>query len=188
MLSNHDVVRHVTRYGEGLPYSTTGLARARAALLTMLALPGSAYLYQGEELGLPEVTDLPRRPARIPSSPARRGRCPAGTAAGFLPWSGTAAPYGFTRRRRPLAPTADRVGRADRRTSGVRPRIDSQLLSPRPAGPPRPARLPARPHHLAGLPEGALFFTRGPLTCAVNCGFNPVRLPPHDRVLIASAP
>ncbi|SOD58892.1 alpha-glucosidase [Streptomyces zhaozhouensis] len=52
VLSNHDVVRHRTRLGGGL-------ARARAATLLMLGLPGSAYVYQGEELGLPEVTDLP---------------------------------------------------------------------------------------------------------------------------------
>jgi alpha-glucosidase len=52
VLSNHDVVRHLTRLGGSL-------ARARAAPLLMLALPSSAYLYQGEELGLPEVTDLP---------------------------------------------------------------------------------------------------------------------------------
>ena len=36
-----------------------GLRRARAATLLLLALPGSTYLYQGEELGLPEVADLP---------------------------------------------------------------------------------------------------------------------------------
>ncbi|MED7923785.1 glycoside hydrolase family 13 protein [Nonomuraea sp. LP-02] len=51
VLSNHDKPRHVTRHGS--------LARARAATLLMLALPGSAYLYNGEELGLPEVLDLP---------------------------------------------------------------------------------------------------------------------------------
>ncbi|HUR02219.1 MAG TPA: alpha-amylase family glycosyl hydrolase, partial [Nonomuraea sp.] len=51
VLSNHDKPRHVTRHG--------GLAQARAATLLMLALPGSAYLYTGEELGLPEVLDLP---------------------------------------------------------------------------------------------------------------------------------
>lgn len=55
VLSNHDVVRHVTRYGGG----PRGLRRARAAALLLLGLPGSAYVYQGEELGLPEVTDLP---------------------------------------------------------------------------------------------------------------------------------
>jgi alpha-glucosidase len=75
VLSNHDVVRHASRYG--LPVGTdyaewlmtdgrqpvldaeAGLRRARAATLFMLALPGSAYLYQGEELGLHEVADLP---------------------------------------------------------------------------------------------------------------------------------
>jgi alpha-glucosidase len=74
VLSNHDVVRHATRYGlsndvderawlmDGDPADldrALGLRRARAATLLMLALPGSAYLYQGEELGLPEVHDLP---------------------------------------------------------------------------------------------------------------------------------
>ncbi|MFE6910743.1 alpha-amylase family glycosyl hydrolase [Streptomyces erythrochromogenes] len=68
VLSNHDVVRHVTRYGGG----RQGLARARAAALLMLALPGSAYLYQGEELGLPEVTDLPPESRQDPAF--RRGR------------------------------------------------------------------------------------------------------------------
>lgn len=74
VLSNHDIVRHATRFA--LPNDTDlhawlmsggieppedrelGLARARAATLMLLALPGSAYLYQGEELGLPEVADL----------------------------------------------------------------------------------------------------------------------------------
>jgi alpha-glucosidase len=83
VLSNHDVVRHATRYG--LPSEDRGhqaarawllnggtsprldrglgLRRARAAILLMLALPGSAYLYQGEELGLHEVPACkPRRP------------------------------------------------------------------------------------------------------------------------------
>ena len=71
VLSNHDVVRAPTRLGAGGGDShagnddpeavdgVVGLARARAALLAMLALPGSAYLYQGEELGLPQVTVAP---------------------------------------------------------------------------------------------------------------------------------
>ncbi|MEU6846790.1 glycoside hydrolase family 13 protein, partial [Streptomyces sp. NPDC046716] len=65
VLSNHDVTRHATRYanpsGLGTQIRTAGdrelgLRRARAATLLMLALPGSAYIYQGEELGLPDVT------------------------------------------------------------------------------------------------------------------------------------
>jgi len=62
VLSNHDVVRHRTRlspgHDEGAPDEEQGLARARAATAFALALPGSMYLYQGEELGLVEV-DLP---------------------------------------------------------------------------------------------------------------------------------
>ncbi len=57
VLSNHDVVRHRTRFGT--------LEKARAAALLMLALPGSAYVYQGEELGLPEVVDLPDEVVRL---------------------------------------------------------------------------------------------------------------------------
>jgi alpha-glucosidase len=74
VLSNHDVVRHATRLGfgpdaflfygigpdtPGLPDPAVALRRARAATLLMLALPGSVYLYQGEELGLPQVLDIP---------------------------------------------------------------------------------------------------------------------------------
>ncbi|MYW20616.1 alpha-glucosidase, partial [Streptomyces sp. SID2955] len=56
VLNNHDQVRTVTRYGEpATEGSGLGAARARAAALLMLALPGAAYIYQGEELGLPEV-------------------------------------------------------------------------------------------------------------------------------------
>ena len=70
VLANHDVVRETTRYGGG----ATGVARARAAALTMMALPGSAYVYQGEELGLEQVDVAPEhrrtRPGSAPASPA----------------------------------------------------------------------------------------------------------------------
>ncbi|QGN45507.1 glycoside hydrolase family 13 protein [Micromonospora sp. WMMD558] len=89
VLSNHDKQRHVTRYGDG----PEGLRRARAATLLMLALPGCAYVYQGEELGLPEVLDLPdelrQDPAFLRTGESRDGcRVP-------IPWSGELAPYGF---------------------------------------------------------------------------------------------
>jgi alpha-glucosidase len=76
-LNNHDAHRVVTRYGRAdahLDSSYTGnnlvnsdapvdvavgTRRATAGALLMLSLPGSAYLYQGEELGLPEVVDIP---------------------------------------------------------------------------------------------------------------------------------
>ncbi|MEU5218571.1 glycoside hydrolase family 13 protein [Streptomyces sp. NPDC020807] len=93
-LSNHDVVRHASRYAEGDP--ARGTRRARAAALLMLALPGSAYLYQGEELGLPEVDDLPDEVRQDPSF--RRPDGGNGLRDGCrvpIPWSGTEAPYGF---------------------------------------------------------------------------------------------
>jgi alpha-glucosidase len=90
VLSNHDVVREVTRYGGG----EIGVARSRAATLTMLALPGSSYIYQGAELGLPQV-DVPECDREDPmwfrgGGVGRDGcRVP-------IPWAGTKRPYGFS--------------------------------------------------------------------------------------------
>ncbi|MGW0902081.1 glycoside hydrolase family 13 protein [Streptomyces sp. NPDC002853] len=94
VLSNHDVVRHSTRLADG--DAARGLRRARAATLLMLALPGSAYIYQGEELGLPEVTELPDEVRQDPAFFRSTGQ--DGTRDGCrvpLPWSGERAPFGF---------------------------------------------------------------------------------------------
>lgn len=109
VLSNHDVTRPVTRYGRedtafaflkkrfGVPTDPQlGLHRARAAALLVAALPGSLYIYQGDELGLPEVEDLPLELIEDPmhfrsggTDPGRDGcRVP-------LPWRGERAPFGF---------------------------------------------------------------------------------------------
>lgn len=111
VLSNHDVMRHVSRYArpgqthsghqlkhfEGATDIPLGLRRARAALLLTMALPGVAYVYQGEELGLPEVEDLPdhvlQDPAFFRSGGADRGRDGCRVP---LPWSGNGAPFGFS--------------------------------------------------------------------------------------------
>ena len=92
VLSNHDVVRTVTRFGDG----AVGLARARAALLAMLALPGSAYLYQGEELGLPQV-DVPPARRQDPTYVRGRGEGRDGCRVP-LPWTtgGDGTAYGFS--------------------------------------------------------------------------------------------
>jgi alpha-glucosidase len=95
VLSNHDVVRHTTRYGGG----ALGAARARAAALVQLGLPGACYLYQGDELGLQNV-DLPDEVRQDPAhfrtkdtdfpEKGRDGeRVP-------MPWSGQTPPFGFT--------------------------------------------------------------------------------------------
>lgn len=112
VFSNHDVVRHPTRYGlpPGQDFSDwllqdgadpaedreTGLRRARAATLLMLALPGSAYLYQGEELGLFEVADLPRDVLQDPiwrrTGGGRKGRDGCRVP---LPWTAEGPSFGF---------------------------------------------------------------------------------------------
>ena len=96
VLSNHDVERHPTRYGGG----EVGLARARAATLTMLALPGSAYLYQGEELGLEQVDVAPEH-RQDPAYLRQKGTPQESDWVGRdgcrvpIPWAGDHPPYAF---------------------------------------------------------------------------------------------
>ena len=111
VLSNHDVVRHTTRFGyppgtdtdpgiglgDPQPDAALGLARARAATLLMLGLPGSAYLYQGEELGLPEHTTMEDASRQDPTwertGHAVRGRDGCRVP---LPWSQHGPSFGFS--------------------------------------------------------------------------------------------
>jgi alpha-glucosidase len=89
VLSNHDTRRHVTRYGS--------VARARAGTMLMLALPGSAYLYQGEELGLPEVHDLPNEARQDPVFRRSGGKDLGRDGCRVpIPWSGDTPPFGFS--------------------------------------------------------------------------------------------
>jgi alpha-glucosidase len=105
VLSNHDVIRHRTRMAPGFDNDARltcavdeerGLRRARAATLFTLALPGSMYLYQGEELGLPEVRDLAPEDRQDPAWHRSGGT--DGTRDGCrvpLPWSGDSPSFGF---------------------------------------------------------------------------------------------
>ena len=112
VLSNHDVIRHATRLalteeipqGDGIgpdsaakPRPALGLRRARAATSLMLGLPGSAYLYQGEELGLPEDVTLPdsarQDPTWFRTNHERYGRDGCRVP---IPWEAGAPSYGFS--------------------------------------------------------------------------------------------
>lgn len=110
VLSNHDVTRPVTRYGRensafsfetkawGIPTDEAlGLRRARAAALLVAALPGSLYIYQGDELGLPEVENLDRAELQDPMVFRSGGRNPGRDGCRVpLPWRGTERPFGFS--------------------------------------------------------------------------------------------
>ncbi|GAA4432762.1 glycoside hydrolase family 13 protein [Georgenia halophila] len=111
VLSNHDVVRHASRLGlaetgkgpngigigDPQPDAELGLRRARAASLLMLGLPGSAYIYQGEELGLPEHTALPddarEDPTFARTDGAEKGRDGCRVP---IPWEADAPAFGFS--------------------------------------------------------------------------------------------
>jgi alpha-glucosidase len=186
MLGSADVHRVVTRYGDG----ERGTRRARAAALLTLALPGSVYVYQGEELGLPEVLDLPEEALRDPqwerSGHTERGRDGCRVP---LPWSGTAAPYGFgpsggvpTWLPQPEAwaklsveaQEGDAGSMLSLYKEALRVRKEQQAL-----GDGSLEWLPS--------PEGTLVFGRGDgFVCTVNTTGEPVELPLPGRLLLAS--
>ncbi|MFF1963691.1 glycoside hydrolase family 13 protein [Streptomyces sp. NPDC058232] len=207
VLCNHDVTRTVTRYGRedtgfdfavktfGTPTDLAlGTRRARAAALLSLALPGAAYLYQGEELGLPEA-EIPRGRIQDPmhfrsggTDPGRDGcRVP-------LPWSAQAPYAGFGSAVEPWLPQpadwptyAADLQRADPDSmlSLYRAALRLRRTAPGFGSSETPEE------QLVWLPTepGVLAFTRGErLICIVNLTEEPVELPGHTEVLLISGP
>jgi alpha-glucosidase len=218
VLSNHDVTRPVTRYGRddssfafaskrfGIPSDLElGTRRARAAALLTAALPGSLYLYQGDELGLPEVEDLPDGAREDPMhfrsngvDPGRDGcRVP-------LPWSGTHPPFGFSppdlQWRAPSSGGAGLRAVADpwlpqppdwsRYTVEAQTRDAGSMLSLyRAALGLRRELAPLGDGTLEWLPseDGVLAFTRGDgFVNVTNLSGRPTALPEHLEVLLCS--
>ncbi len=203
VLSNHDTIRHRTRYGRdqahgGDPAGTVpsdlelGLRRARAAALLELALPGGAYIYQGDELGLPEVEDLPEEVLDDPtwerSGQTVRGRDGCRVP---VPWSGTEPPYGFgPGTGQPWLPQPPNWAPLTAEAQATDP--DSHLTLYK-------AALRIRREHPAlgdgrltwdeDAPAGVLSFTRDPgFRCVVNITGHPVDLPGHPDLLLSSQP
>ncbi|WP_328468211.1 glycoside hydrolase family 13 protein [Actinoplanes sp. NBC_00393] len=186
VLSNHDVVRHVTRYGGG----ALGYRRARAAALLMLALPGGAYVYQGEELGLPEVTDLPDEVRRDPTFARSGGADPGRDGCRVpLPWSGTSPSYGFGPGAASWLPQPAEWARLSVEQQTGDP--DSMLTLYRSA---LRLRKELGDDGMTWLASGddVLAFRRGPgFVCVVNVGDDPAVLPAEVRggtLLLASGP
>lgn len=195
VLNNHDQVRSVTRYaGEpGIDSGGLGSDRARAAALLMLALPGAAYVYQGEELGLPEVMDLPDELLTDPIF--RRTGSRHGVRDGCrvpLPWSGHASPFGFTSGTegvQPWLPQPDWFAdhATDRAVSDPRSfwHLYREALQLRRGLP----QLGTGSMRWLESPPGVLAFVRGDgLVCAVNFGTTPVNAPVPATLLLASGP
>ncbi|MGI5468399.1 glycoside hydrolase family 13 protein [Streptomyces sp. CA-132043] len=180
VLSNHDVVRHATRLG--------GRDRARAAALLMLALPGSAYVYQGEELGLPEVTELPDAVRQDPAF--FRGDGQDGFRDGCrvpLPWSGTEAPYGFGPGGSWLpqpAAWAELSVEAQTGDPGSTLELYRAALAWRRALP----GLGDGPMTWLDAPDGVLALRRHGFLCVLNTRTRPVEVSAEGQLLLASAP
>ena len=182
VLSNHDVVRHVTRYGGG----ERGLARGRAATLTMLALPGASYLYQGEELGLEQVDvaeEHRQDPSYLRTREVGRDGCRVP-----IPWGGTEPPYEFgPGTGQPWIPQPADWGplsvAAQSQDASSTLAFYRRALSVRREF----AWTAGEQVTLIDLGPDVLALRRGPLTVVLNCGTTAVGLP-DGEVLIASGP
>ena len=137
VLSNHDVVRHATRFGydghaprdgDGIgtwdpqPDEELGRSRAAAASLFMLGLPGGAYLYQGEELGLPDGIDIPDTRRQDPTF-ARTGgeRLGRDGCRVPLPWRAGERNAGFGHGQDPWLPQPESFSRLARDVQSASP-------------------------------------------------------------------
>jgi alpha-glucosidase len=202
VLCNHDVTRTVTRYGReetafafatkafGTPTDLElGTRRARAAALLSLALPGAVYVYQGEELGLPE-SEIPRDRIQDPMHHRSDGRNPGRDGCRVpLPWLADAPYAGFGSREDPWLPQPEgwasyaadlQEGDPDSMLSLYRAAL--RLRRTLPGFGDGPLRwLPAGP--------GVLSFTRTDgLICVVNLAEEAADLPGHTDLLLMSGP
>jgi alpha-glucosidase len=202
VLSNHDVVRHATRYGlpagvdpalwlldgpHGALDAELGLRRARAAAMVTFALPGSAYVYQGDELGLPEAWDLPLDALQDPiwhdSDHTVKGRDGCRVP---IPWEPSGPSLGFGEGGSWLPQPPEYAGLAASVQEGD---PDSTLTLYRSALQLRRERLvDAHDFELVDLGHDVLAFRRGSgFVCVANMGAQPVALPDGD-ILLASGP
>lgn len=208
VLGNHDVCRPVSRYARdqrlnqpmdrnlvhfaGRPADlAAGLRRARAAALLMLALPGSAYIFQGEELGLPEVEDIPMEAMQDPTVKQTFGADPGRDGCRVpIPWAADPGTnYGFSDAGA-SAPWLPQPSDWGQRSADAEQGVAGSTLELY-----RSALAIRNVHPALGdgtkdwLDAGAevLAFTREPgFACWVNFGSEPVRLPDGAKVLVAS--
>jgi alpha-glucosidase len=208
VLSNHDTVREVSRYARpqgirrlrnlndllDLPADfELGMRRARAAALLMLALPGGAYVYQGEELGLGEVENLPddalQDPGWAQSGHTDRGRDGCRVP---IPWSGEQPPFGFSPPDAKSPPWLPQPDSWRRLTVAAQAGVEGSMLELYR----RALRLRHSEPALGDgtlewldAPAGALAFAREPgFACIVNVSADPVQPPAGAGILLASGP
>jgi alpha-glucosidase len=208
VLSNHDVVRHASRLGfapgtprmngisaaDPQPDRALGLRRARAATALMLALPGGAYIYQGEELGLPDSTDMPDEFRQDPTF-ARTGGVETGRDGCRvpMPWSAEGPSLGFG----PSASTwlpqpevyADYAVDRQEGVAGSTLELYRSLLSARrqlSLGTGSLTWVEGYADDVVALTNGSS--ERGRVIVVTNLGVEPVALPEGAELIVASGP
>lgn len=208
VLCNHDVTRTVTRYGReetgfdfaakafGTPTDLAlGTRRARAAALLSLALPGAAYLYQGEELGLPEA-DIPLDRIQDPMHFRKNGTDPGRDGCRVpMPWAAGEPYAGFGATAEPWLPQPEgwsgyaadiQNGDPDSMLGLYREALRLRRTEPGfgTDGEPGIQRLT----WLDAAPGVLAFARTDGLLCVVNLAAEPAELPPHSAVLLTSGP
>ena len=215
VIGNHDVPRPASRYrlDEGFTPAMAarlialgdqnadqGARRAKTAALLLLALPGSAYIYQGEELGLPEVTDIPDDARQDPRFRRTHGRSPGRDGCRVpIPWARAGAGFGFSEGSpgtpaAPWLPQPADWGRysvetqlADGQSFLSLYRAALRLRREHPALGRGTMRWLDGPDHPQGA--GLICFAREPgFLFAANLGAAPAKLPRHRELLLASGP
>jgi len=213
VLSNHDVDRVVSRYGRpdtsfsldrrayfhSLPVDLAlGTQRAKAAALLTMALPGSVYIYQGEELGLGEVQDIPDELRQDPIWARTHGADPGRDGSRVpLPWAGTEPPFGFSpagASAEPWLPQPKEWRDLTVATESAHPgsmlRLYRDALRIRRSQP----AFGDSPLTWQSSASGVLAFDRdecapgGIVRCIANLSAGPVELPQDADVLLASGP
>jgi alpha-glucosidase len=209
VLSNHDVPRTVTRYSRSQPAGLSesewersrwgeetadhdlGRRRARACALLQFALPGTAYVYQGEELGLEEVEDLPADARQDPTWPqsdftdvGRDGcRVP-------LPWTSGPVPYGFSPDGATVEPWLPQPPHWGEHSVQAQDGDSASFLHLYRAALALRAELWESDAEVSWLDTDAdvLAFARGDAQCWVNTGESAAPLPAGASVVLASVP
>jgi alpha-glucosidase len=196
VLSNHDVTRHATRFANEPGLGTQirvagdrelGLRRARAATLLMLALPGSAYIYQGEELGLPDVVDLPDEVRQDPAY--FRGAGQDGFRDGCrvpIPWTRAGSSYGFGSGGSWLPQPTEWAELSVEAQTGVPGSTLELYRSALAVRREQPGLGAGDAVEWLKSTEGVLAFRRGEFVCVANTTGEAVRIPAYGRVLVAS--
>ena len=204
VLSNHDVVRHPSRYGlstygaapasgigpktEDKPDDELGLRRGRAATALMLSLPGSAYLYQGEELGLPEVIELDDHVREDPTFHRTNGEVYGRDGCRVpIPWESAAPAFGFNTSGDSWLPQPPLFAHYARDVQQGVPGSTLELYR---------AALRLRAEHdlgmgsvqwVEGFDADVVALRNGSITVIANVGAAPVELPAGDIVLASGA-